>query len=92
MSYSVQISKSGECGNVLATQLSSFVRVEKDDVQLQGKMLSKVKDSKGRYQSKLKAHNYHLIGKELYVYRKKNLDEHKKMHNLTGVFLKDAAD
>ena len=32
---------------------------------------------------------YCLLGKELYVYKNKNEDKHKGMHNLIGVFIKD---
>ena len=56
-------------------------------MQVQGEIFQKVPDG-----SKLKACTYNLIGKELYVYRKKNLDEHKKMHSLARVFFKDVDD
>ena len=86
LSVSVQMSTSCESGSVLSTQLRSFV-TDEENVQVQGEILQKVPDG-----SKLKACTYNLIGKELYVYRKKNLDEHKKMHSLARVFFKDVDD
>ena len=40
-------------------------------------------------ETKLKKYWYCLLGKELYVYKSKNEDKHKGMHNLIGVFIKD---
>ena len=40
-------------------------------------------------ETKLKKYWYCLLGKELYVYKNKNEDKHKGMHNLIGVFIKD---
>ena len=40
----------------------------------------------------LKIYTYRLVGKELYVFRKSDSNDHKSMHSLTGVFIRDAAD
>jgi PH domain/Protein kinase domain len=40
-------------------------------------------------ETKLKKYWYCLLGKELYVYKNKNEEKHKGMHNLIGVFLQD---
>lgn len=39
--------------------------------------------------TKLKKYWYCLLGKELYVYKKKDDEKHRGMHNLNGVFLTD---
>ena len=43
-------------------------------------------------ETKLKKYWYCLLGKELYVYKNKQEDKHKGMHNLIGVFLKEEAE
>jgi len=43
-------------------------------------------------ETKLKKYWYCLLGKELYVYKTKNEEKHKGMHNLVGIFLKDEED
>jgi len=40
-------------------------------------------------ETKLKKYWYCLLGKELYVYKNKQEEKHKGMHNLVGVFIKD---
>lgn len=40
-------------------------------------------------ETKIKTYWYCLLGKELYVYKNKNEDKHKGMHNLIGVFIMD---
>jgi hypothetical protein len=40
-------------------------------------------------ETRLKKYWYCLLGKELYVYKNKNEEKHKGMHNLIGVFIKD---
>ncbi len=40
-------------------------------------------------ETKLKKYWYCLLGKELYVYKNRQEDKHKGMHNLIGVFIKD---
>ena len=40
-------------------------------------------------ETKLKKYWYCLLGKELYVYKKKEEEKHKGMHNLIGVFIKE---
>eukprot|EP00350_Pseudokeronopsis_sp_OXSARD2_P013892 CAMPEP_0170540298 /NCGR_PEP_ID=MMETSP0211-20121228/318_1 /TAXON_ID=311385 /ORGANISM="Pseudokeronopsis sp., Strain OXSARD2" /LENGTH=369 /DNA_ID=CAMNT_0010842651 /DNA_START=1360 /DNA_END=2469 /DNA_ORIENTATION=- len=40
----------------------------------------------------MKTYWYCLLGKELYVYKNKNEEKHKGMHNLIGVFLTDEPD
>ena len=52
-------------------------------------MLRKSGDENIGQEVKLKAYNYILIRKELYVY-KNNSSKHHGMHSLVGVFLKDA--
>ena len=54
-------------------------------------MLRKVEDKKNNNgDTRLKTYTYSLIGKDLYVYRKKDSETHKNMHSLVGVFLRDA--
>lgn len=43
-------------------------------------------------ETKLKKYWYVLLGKELYVYKKKQEEKHKGMHNLMGVFINDEED
>jgi len=43
-------------------------------------------------ETKLKKYWYCLLGKELYVYKNKQEEKHKGMHNLIGVFLQDEPD
>jgi len=40
-------------------------------------------------ETKLKKYWYCLLGKELYVYKKKDDEKHKSMHSLIGVFIKE---
>lgn len=40
-------------------------------------------------ETKLKKYWYCLLGKELYVYKNKQEEKHKGMHNLVGAFIKD---
>ena len=43
-------------------------------------------------ENKFKVYWYCLLGKELYVYKNKNEEKHKGMHNLVGVFIEEAED
>lgn len=43
-------------------------------------------------ETKLKKYWYSLLGNELYVYKSKNEEKHKGMHNLSGVFIKDDSE
>jgi len=43
-------------------------------------------------ENKFKVYWYCLLGKELYVYKNKNEEKHKGMHNLVGVFIEGAED
>ena len=56
---------------------------EKNSVQIEGEMIRKANETK------LKKYWYCLLGKELYVYKNRQEDKHKGMHNLVGVFIKD---
>ena len=56
---------------------------ESSDIQFEGIMLRKLTDVK------LKKYYYVLLGKELYIYKKKEDTKHKSMQNLVGVFLKE---
>lgn len=40
-------------------------------------------------EDKLKKYWYKLLGKELYAYKSTCRDQHKEMHSLVGVFIKD---
>ncbi len=53
---------------------------------MEGEMIRKANETK------LKRYWYCLLGKELYVYKKKNDEKHKSMHSLIGVFIKDEAE
>ena len=65
-------------------RLNSFVAgSEEDTVQFEGEMIRKATETK------LKKYWYCLLGKELYVYKNKQEEKHKGMHNLVGVFIKD---
>jgi serine/threonine protein kinase len=65
-------------------RLNSFVASgEEDTVQFEGEMVRKATETK------LKKYWYCLLGKELYVYKNKQEEKHKGMHNLVGVFIKD---
>lgn len=56
---------------------------EEDCIQFEGEMIRKATETK------LKKYWYCLLGKELYVYKNKQEEKHKGMHNLIGVFIKD---
>jgi len=62
---------------------SFFNQDDKNSAQIEGEMIRKATETK------LKKYWYCLLGKELYVYKNKNEDKHKGMHNLIGVFIKD---
>ena len=65
-------------------RLNSFVAGgEEDCIQFEGEMIRKATETK------LKKYWYCLLGKELYVYKNKQEEKHKGMHNLIGVFIKD---
>ena len=66
--------------------MGAFVTEEIDDVQCEGEMVRKATETK------LKKYWYSLLGNELYVYKTKNDEKHKGMHNLSGVFIKDDAE
>jgi len=69
---------------VASPRLNSFVASPEDAcVQFEGEMIRKATETK------LKKYWYCLLGKELYVYKNKNEEKHKGMHNLVGVFIKD---
>jgi len=51
--------------------------------QFEGEMIRKAGENR------LKKYWYCLLGKELYLYKKKSEDKHKGMHNLVGVFIKE---
>ena len=64
--------------------LTSFMATTEDDcIQFEGEMIRKATETK------LKKYWYCLLGKELYVYKKKEEEKHKGMHNLIGVFIKE---
>ena len=50
---------------------------------MEGEMLRKAGETK------LKKYWYCMLGKELYVYKNKDDDRHRGMHNLNGVFIRD---
>jgi len=62
---------------------SFFNADDKNSVQIEGEMIRKATETK------LKKYWYCLLGKELYVYKNRQEDKHKGMHNLIGVFIKD---
>lgn len=65
-------------------RLNSFMTSgEENCVQFEGEMIRKATETK------LKKYWYCLLGKELYVYKNKQEEKHKGMHNLVGVFIKD---
>ena len=65
-------------------RLNSFMAATEDDcIQFEGEMIRKATETK------LKKYWYCLLGKELYVYKKKEEEKHKGMHNLIGVFIKE---
>jgi serine/threonine protein kinase len=65
-------------------KMQSFaLEEESSDIQFEGIMLRKLTDVK------LKKYYYVLLGKELYIYKKKEDTKHKSMQNLVGVFLKE---
>lgn len=69
----------------MSPRLTSFVAggAEEDCIQFEGEMIRKATETK------LKKYWYCLLGKELYVYKNKQEEKHKGMHNLVGVFIKD---
>ena len=71
-------------------KLKSFMTLEQDDKQFEGEMMRKVESKKGAEMNLFKARYYRLIGKELYVYKKKDSKTDYTMYSLVGVFLKDA--
>lgn len=80
--------------------LSSFVTKATRDVQYEGEMLRIVdaEDQEGKEPSKpesvpkCKRYWYVLLGKELYVYKKRSATKHKGMHSLVGVFIRDEGE
>lgn len=60
---------------------SFFNSEDKTSVQIEGEMIRKATETK------LKKYWYCLLGKELYVYKNRQEDKHKGMHNLIGVFI-----
>ena len=65
-------------------RINSFgASTEEDCIQFEGEMIRKATETK------LKKYWYCLLGKELYVYKNKQEEKHKGMHNLVGVFIKD---
>lgn len=63
--------------------MGTFVTNEEEDLRFDGEMVRKATETK------LKKYWYCLLGKELYVYKKKDDEKHRGMHNLNGVFIKD---
>lgn len=63
--------------------MGTFVTQEQADIKFEGEMVRKATETK------LKKYWYCLLGNELYVYKHKNEEKHKGMHNLCGVFIKD---
>lgn len=64
--------------------MSNFMaQGEVDCVQFEGEMIRKASETK------LKKYWYCLLGKELYVYKNRQEEKHKGMHNLVGVFITD---
>lgn len=66
--------------------MGTFVTQEQEDVKYEGEMVRKATETK------LKKYWYSLLGNELYVYKSKNEEKHKGMHNLSGVFIKDDSE
>ena len=65
-------------------RMSNFMAQGEDDcIQFEGEMIRKATETK------LKKYWYCLLGKELYVYKNKQEEKHKGMHNLVGVYIKD---
>lgn len=80
----VQVSPSYFLKGAASPKLSSFVASTDDDCsQFEGEMIRKATETK------LKKYWYCLLGKELYVYKKKDDEKHKSMHSLIGVFIKE---
>lgn len=68
----------------VSPRLNSFAtNNEEDCIQFEGEMIRKATETK------LKKYWYCLLGKELYVYKNKQEEKHKGMHNLIGVFIKN---
>ena len=68
-------------------RIESFYNLDdKHSVKIEGEMLRKATEKK------FKKYWYCLLGKELYVYKNRQEDKHKGMHNLIGVFIKDEPD
>jgi len=64
--------------------MSNFMaNAEVDCIQFEGEMIRKASETK------LKKYWYCLLGKELYVYKNRQEEKHKGMHNLVGVFITD---
>ena len=55
-------------------------------------MLRKAEDSLGLKEPRLKQYTYQIVGKDLYVYRKRDSERHKSMHSLINVFIRDEPD
>ena len=80
--------------------LGSFVTKSSKNIQYEGEMLriieNKEKGEKEEKQAetvtKCKRYWYVLLGKELYVYKKKSVNKHKGMHSLVGVFIRDEGE
>lgn len=61
-----------------------FTQTSQQKEQLEGEMVRMASENK------FKIYWYCLLGKELYVYKNKNEEKHKGMHNLVGVFIEEA--
>ena len=69
--------------NGQASPRSFMLEENTDKIEFEGELIRKASETK------LKKYWYTLLGKELYVYKKKAEDKHKGMHNLIGCFIKD---
>lgn len=74
-----------ECGNVCegSNILCPICLKSKETIEYSGYLYVKSKEKK------LKKYYYKLLNKELYCYQDKDAAQHKRMHLLTGVFIKD---
>ena len=77
--------------------LGSFVTKTSKNIQYEGEMLRIIEgkekeENKGETVTKCKRYWYVLLGKELYVYKKKSVNKHKGMHSLVGVFIRDEGE
>jgi serine/threonine protein kinase len=63
--------------------LGSHLNTNEEDLRYDGEMVRKATETK------LKKYWYSLLGQELYVYKKKDDEKHRGMHNLNGCFIRD---